>query len=226
MASASIALVVILSVARASTSPAIDDCTSGMKILQWNNDVELAARCRAAYLPDLCQNVARTLGPRPWSEAHVADTCAKFGPSLLGEEGRRSLETSMEQKQKHGLPLDASVLSKADQEIIKTLQDLAEALHLPGPQSDQSNGDQQPQYKNKHKNKRFEQEDGASKLKLYLSGVRFAGAHETLPVMGSVSGAVVGVFGTLVLVSRLRGLRSLRRDPIETEELESCQVLE
>lgn len=82
------------SVAAASLS---HDCLLGLASLRGDSDVELAARCRAAFAPEVCKQVGQSLGAQPWTAARMKESCSRFEVAFDGLDGR-TLEEAVLQK--------------------------------------------------------------------------------------------------------------------------------
>jgi len=67
-------------------------CQNELQALQRQSlsDDELAIRCRAGFSPKVCKAFREAVGPQPWSDERVGDSCTRFA-ALAGSEDREML---------------------------------------------------------------------------------------------------------------------------------------
>lgn len=66
-------------------------------MLHGDSDIELAARCRASFGPEMCRQARHSLGAQPWAQARMKSSCAAFA-SAAAELNSRSLEEAVAKK--------------------------------------------------------------------------------------------------------------------------------
>jgi len=85
--------------AAAASSTLESDCKQGLEVLQGQSDIELAARCRASFSPDVCREARGALGGQPWSSMRIEESCKRFAATVPGDEPR-GLEAALKHKSK------------------------------------------------------------------------------------------------------------------------------
>lgn len=73
------------------------ECMQGLERLDGDNEIELAARCRAAFGPEVCREARHSLGAQPWAHARMRSSCARFAGAAADLNGR-SLEEAIAKK--------------------------------------------------------------------------------------------------------------------------------
>merc|ERR1719433_196466 len=97
----------------ASTAAAdlASECMKALQLLDGENDVELAARCRASFGPEVCRQARRSLGVQPWPRARMQGSCAHFASAYEGMDSR-ALEEAVSNKATGSV--DASTQGKTE----------------------------------------------------------------------------------------------------------------
>jgi len=74
-----------------------DDCMAGLELLAGESEVVVAARCRAAFGPEVCKQATRSLGAKPWTQERMLSSCSHFA-STSGGLDARALEEAVSNK--------------------------------------------------------------------------------------------------------------------------------
>lgn len=74
-----------------------NECFAGLQRLQGEKDMELLARCRASFSPELCKQAKQLLGPQPWSNRRMQASCSRLAIFYDGT-NVRSLEAVVKTK--------------------------------------------------------------------------------------------------------------------------------
>merc|ERR1719336_436035 len=88
-----------------------EECIEGLQHLQGESDVELAARCRAAFGPEACKQARQSLGAQPWTHVRMKESCGRFASAYQGMDAR-ALEEAVSTKQTGSV--DASAQGKTN----------------------------------------------------------------------------------------------------------------
>lgn len=101
--------------AAAASATLESDCKQGLEVLQGQSDVELAARCRASFSPDLCREARSALGGQPWSSMRIQESCKRFAAAVPRDQPR-GLEAALKHKSKAPTPppLEEAAQGKSD----------------------------------------------------------------------------------------------------------------
>jgi len=107
-------LAVLVSTAAADLA---SECMKALQLLDGENAVELAARCRASFGPEVCRQARRSLGMQPWSRARMQGSCTNFASAYEGMDSR-TLEEAVSNKAAGSV--DASTQGKTETAGSKT----------------------------------------------------------------------------------------------------------